>query len=106
MDKQQVKTIIETLLESIEHTNLLYKKVDELFGVGHSKFIEALWKQEGLLIDTTSDLIGDENHTLSWFIYDNDMGKKKLKHSVPTEKHKMVVVNNITDLLKVLGYDF
>lgn len=71
-------------------------------GATESPFGEAAWRPLSLLVDCVADLLGDDIGTVSWFVWDNEVGKKGLKHSLPCGT--MRPVKTIDDLLDVLGY--
>jgi len=70
--------------------------IDSPLGTAAHRPIEAL-------IECASELIGDGSSLLSWFIFDNDCGKKGLKHSLPDGKLRSV--KTVDDVLDVLGLE-
>lgn len=67
-----------------------------------SPFGAAVWRPMEKLIDAVAELIGDQLGSVSWFVWDNDCGRKRLQHSVPGSG--MRTIETVDDLLDVLGY--
>lgn len=67
-----------------------------------SPFGTAVWRPIELLIEVVAELIDDQSGSLSWFVWDNEMGVKRLEHSLP--EGGMREVETVHDLLDVLGY--
>lgn len=104
MTRSEVEDIIQKFLKV--HLNVT-KQFDAMTKLtdcdGESQLWAPIWKMNEMLIHTIEELIGDDAKTLSWFIWDNDCGKNKLKHSI-YNKTKMKVVKDVSSLLDVLGY--
>ena len=62
----------------------------------------AMWRSIDLLIEVVAELIGDQSESVSWFIWDNESGAKRMEHSLP--EGGMREVETVHDLLDVLGY--
>ena len=50
---------------------------DKLYDVlGDSQIEEAIWENYDLLVDLTSELLGDDKYAISFFIFDCNCGKE------------------------------
>jgi hypothetical protein len=67
-----------------------------------SEFGRAAWRPLELLVDCVDELFASESKTVNWFVWDNDCGRKKLKHSLPDGT--MRTVKGWRDMLDVLGF--
>ena len=67
-----------------------------------SPFGIASWKPITMLIECVETIVGDEIGAVSWYVWDNEYGRKGLEHSLPDGS--MRKVRTIDDLLDVLGY--
>jgi benzoyl-CoA reductase/2-hydroxyglutaryl-CoA dehydratase subunit BcrC/BadD/HgdB len=67
-----------------------------------SPFGIASWKPITMLIECVEIIVGDEIGTVSWYVWDNECGRKAMEHSLPDGS--MRKVRTIDDLLDVLGF--
>ena len=67
-----------------------------------SAFGSAVWEPITLLIEAVEQVISDDHAVLSWYVWENDCGAKRLEYSLPDLTMREVVT--IDDLLDVLGY--
>ena len=63
---------------------------------------DAVWKMFDFATNTASVAVGDGVETVSWYIWDNDLGKKGYEHTLPDGKMKKI--KSVDDLLDVIGY--
>ena len=71
-------------------------QVDSLFG-------SSVWSMHDMVIKCVAQLVWDDANVLAWYIWENECGKKKFKHSLPKSK-RMKIVKDVESLLDVLGY--
>ena len=104
MTRIEAEELISELLKSYEDITTQFDVMAKFTGCDcESQLWHPIWKMNDLLIQTVAELIGDESETLNWFIWDNECGKRKLKHSLPNSK-RMRIVKDVKSLLDVLGY--
>lgn len=103
MSRDEARRWLERLLESKAEFESQWNRVEEVTRWScDSPFGESAWKMFALLVESVSELIGDDVSAVSWFIWENDCGKKSLKHSRPDGT--MSEVKTIDDLLDLVGY--
>jgi hypothetical protein len=64
----------------------------------------AIWTTFDQYTDTLAAMIGDDGSWLSWFCWDNGMGKKGHKAKAASWK-RLRKINNIKDLCKIIEAD-
>lgn len=100
---------IDVIKDAVRQYQSLEKHWEELrnlTGVDiDSPLGNAVWMTAERMIMQASIIAGDKSaiSTLEWFVYENDCGNKKLKHSLPNSK-RMIVVEDIQTLLRVMGF--
>lgn len=76
--------------------------VDFGLSIEDNELIQVAFKYQEFLINTLSEKIGDTQKWVEWFVYENEMGKRGFKVSIPNmpDKH----VNSIMDLIDIVEY--
>jgi len=104
MTRTEVEYLLEKFLKVHLDVTTQFDSMAEFTGCdAESKMWRPIWKMDEMTIELLENLIDDKLQTLSWFVWDNECGKKKLKHSLPNKK-RMKVVKDVSSLLDVLGY--
>lgn len=100
--RSDAKRMLQKLVDAKVELDSYWSDLDKRIGLAtESPFGVASWKPMHL-IDCVSMLVGDEFNSVSWFIWDNEYGRKSMEHSMPDGKMKRV--KTIDDLLDVLGF--
>jgi len=108
MSKKQKKTErYDMRKEKIEEFIRLYKEsggiIDELRRIidiaPESKLSESVYRLAEGYLEVLAESIGDKSGWLSWFIYDNDMGKNEYQAGYDNKFRK---IKSVDDLLLIM----
>ena len=93
----------QNIQEAIDYFDKLTEfdnKIVDIFGdSGESNYLDTIWHLFDDYLDGISAKIGDKNQWLSWFLFENQKGKRKFGVEIDGNK---ITVKNVADLLKVL----
>jgi hypothetical protein len=91
--------LIKNCVDIYHSNDAIGDRIYELFGNCDSQFMDNVFGIFDKYLDLVEETIGDEIHSLSWFIYDNQCGKKKLEHTI---NGKLVPIKTVDDLVRVI----
>jgi hypothetical protein len=101
--RSDAKAMLRKLVDTKIELDAYWSDLDKRIGLAtESPFGLASWKPIEHLIECVSMLVNDEFNSVSWFILDNEYGRKGMEHSMPDGTMKRV--KTIDDLLDVLGF--
>jgi hypothetical protein len=101
MKKFELIKLLKECMVMYENCNYIDNQVRGIFGdTTNGKWFNLLYKNFDAYTSLLSKYIGDESNFLSWFIYENDCGKKGLSASINLKKMKPI--RNIHDLADLL----
>ena len=102
MDKAEMKEKISTFLQCVKSTREMESQLIKLFGFADGPFWEVIW--DGLCSYQTllEEVVGDKGEHISWFIYDNDMGRCGLEAGV---KGNMKPIKTVDDLIWLITHE-
>jgi hypothetical protein len=93
--KEKIK-LVSDLVKHYQELNKTFDQLDSLFGGScESKFFSAIWSTFDAYTDTVELAIGDAFKSVSWFIYDNDCGKRGLECKFGGKSFKIKTVNDL-----------
>jgi hypothetical protein len=94
---------IEWLVNFKKESDRINDKVYELFGAGDNIVVDQTWVLFDKHLDLVSEKLGDDDNTLSWFIFDNDMGKQGL--ILLTKNNSPVDIDSIEKLVDFISLE-
>ena len=81
MDKSNILRLLISWKEEHDKAEQLTEILYQVFGDDStSQFYKVVWGMFDRYTDALSLLFDDQNEWLTWFCWDNDLGKKKLKY--------------------------
>ena len=100
MKTKEKITIIEKLLAHYQEMRAMSDAMYELFGaVADSRAMNPQWKAFDSYTDCVAKLVGDDWSWISWFIWENDCGKKELAAG---KGNRMKPIKTVKDLVEML----
>jgi len=105
MDTKERLELITQWHYRMDDVDRQIKALESMFGYGvaDSRFVETIEYMMQEYTDTLSKLIDDHTEMLSWYMYDNENGKKKLK--VKCRNGKKLKVSNLEELAVAISYN-
>lgn len=100
MNEEQIKNEINTVIEFFDKIHIFEKKIVDIFGDSTNRsLMELIWNLFDKYLNKVSEKIGDEADWLTWFLFDNQRGDKKLTVIIDHEKFS---VKDVDDLVQIL----
>ena len=93
--KKQMLSEYKRTIDLVRSLNIEMDKINEVLDM-NSPLILSINYMEERAIDVTEQLFGDTFNMLSWFIYDNDMGKNEYVCYIEKEEF---VIKTVKDLV-------
>jgi len=101
--RSDAERVLRKMVEVKQELDKQWESLRKSIGLEtESPFGVASWKPITLLIECVETIVGDETGTVSWFVWDNEYGRKAMEHSLPDGSIRQV--KTIDDLLDVLGH--
>lgn len=90
--------MLKNWLECFLRIEAEFDALNKLLGVSaESPLIRAMYEGHDLATKYLSELLGDENNMLDWFLWDNQCGERQLKAKAPSWK-KARKINSLKSL--------
>jgi len=102
MTKAEKKKKVERLIARYQALSAQLDKVTEIFGPSgyESDFFVAVFGPMNDLLDVTAEMVGDKAGWISWFICDNECGKRGMSAG---PKGKMRRIKTVADLMRLIN---
>ena len=101
--RADAERVLRKMIEAKQELDKQWASLDEFIGLeAESPFGLASWEPITMLIECVEIIVGDKMGTVSWYVWDNEYGRKEMEHSLPDGS--MRNVRTIDDLLDVLGF--
>ena len=92
---------VKKVIEAQKSVSEAFDKLEEVLGVrSDSEFFNTYWKAIELCIEAVSIAVGDEQDWISWYIYDNEYGKKKMKAGYDGKLKKIGAIKDLVKLIE------
>ena len=75
MDKERKIQLVMECLEAYDRIEAVTDDLNRLFNGTDSPVCNAMYTAHDLLVERTSELVGDTERWLDWFIVENDCGR-------------------------------
>jgi hypothetical protein len=92
---------INKIIEFKKESDKITDKVYELFGNGENKVSDMTWELFDMYVDLLSSQLGDERNIISWYIFDNDMGKNCLR--LQTKNNQDFIIDTVEKLVDFIS---
>lgn len=99
-DKEKLRLIEEVLAHKAK-IDQAFDAMSVLFGNSEGSVFDAVYKAFDSYVATVSIVIGDWSDRLAWYIWDNDMGKKRLRVCIG-EARRPVEIDSPKILLELI----
>ncbi len=101
-----MKNKIQKIVDAYKELNKLSEHMADIFGCSSTDgaFWDPVWKLLDVAIDQLSENIGDRSDWISWYIFDNQCGKKGLEVRLADGK-KLKKIKTVDDLVKVIEFN-
>ena len=102
MDKKQIQVYVDEIINQFNKIESMYDKLNEIFTLDPGAPIATIvYETFNLYVKATSQIIGDKDNWIDWYIWDNDCGKKGFEAKTH-EFNKMKKINTTKDLVKLI----
>lgn len=102
--REEAALLIQQVVSVHTELNEQWEALRKLTGIECGSALgRSIWSMDDKLIRCAEELIWDDANTLAWYIWENECGNKKLRHSVGNTE-RMKTVKDVESLLDVLGY--
>ncbi len=102
MIKSEITKRIERVVEHFKTLNAAWDKFHDITGsMSDSPLGNAVWKMQDQWIESVSELIGDDDDWLNWYLWANDCGHKALEAKAARWK-KARKIQTVTDLVDII----
>ena len=106
ISRDDAKILLDRLYLRFLVLDTAWNDLQDLCGVSpESRLGEAVWAVFDGYVRSLEAVLCDDLQSLTWFVWENEFGKKELGHSRPPHKGSAISpVRTIDDFLDVLGY--
>lgn len=93
--------LIEDLVKHYRELSDSFDQIDKLFGGGESKFFNSVWNAFDAYTRAVEKLTGDHFESISWFLFDNECGKRGLICGLSGEKFEVKTVGDLVKFIEL-----
>ena len=104
MSEQEKIKLIEELVNHYKNANDLFGGIKEYIDLAETKIWDTYWLMFDSYLETVAKIIGDDFGSISWFIWENDCGKKGFEVHFKNSSGdiKKIQVKTVEDIVEVI----
>jgi len=101
--KQQIIDAFTPVVNAIQSINNEIEKTNSVLDI-QSDFIASIYKLYDVAVKTAENLVDDNWDYLSWFIFENDCGRKKLECEYKGKKYAITSIEDLAEFITIENY--
>ena len=101
MTKKEKKRLLEQFIERAKRIDAYYEKTADALGISSSEvgLFAEVFKMRDEYMAMVSEKLGDDFDSLSWFVYENDYGSKRMEAGTKKRMRKIATVDDLLWLI-------
>jgi hypothetical protein len=100
MEKKEKIRLITDLVAEHRSLDKINSEVYSVFGAGDGKLLKFLWRVFDKWVASVAATVGDTQEWISWYIFDNDCGKRGFEAGYDGKMVKITSVKKLVELIE------